>query len=87
MSLDGICCNRIVNTGESEMIDLPHTHSAVESLSTALATNNPQHRAIYLESLWTIVRMALVESASAPIIATQQDMLTVDAILAQSKIV
>lgn len=69
------------------MIDLPHTHNAVESLATAFATNSPQHRAIYLESLWAVVRMALVEMESAPIIATQQDMLIVDAILAQSKIV
>ena len=69
------------------MIDLPHTHNAVESLATAFATNSPQHRAVYLESLWAVIRMALVEMESAPIIATQQDMLTVDAILAQSKIV
>ena len=67
------------------MIDLPHTHNAVESLATAFATNSPQHRAVYLESLWAIVRMALVESESAPIIATQKDMLAVDAILADSK--
>jgi len=64
-----------------------HTHNAVESLATAFATNSPQHRAVYLESLWAVIRMALVEMESAPIIATQQDMLTVDAILAQSKIV
>lgn len=69
------------------MIDLPHTQNAVESLATAFATNSPQHRAVYLESLWAVVRIALVEMESAPIIATQQDMLTVDAILAQSKIV
>jgi len=68
------------------MIDLPHTQNAVESLATAFATNNPQHRAVYLESLWAVVRIALVEMESAPIIATQQDMLAVDAILAQSKI-
>lgn len=68
------------------MIDMPHTHDAVESLATAFATDSPQHRAIYLEALWAIVRMALVESASAPMIATQEDMLAVDAILAQSKI-
>jgi hypothetical protein len=69
------------------MIDLPHTQNAVESLATAFATNNLRHRAVYLESLWAIVRMALVEMESAPIIATQQDMLAVDAILARSKIV
>jgi hypothetical protein len=67
------------------MIDLPHTQNAVESLASAFATHNPQHRAVYVESLWAIVRMAMVESKSAPIIATQQDMLAVDAILANSK--
>jgi hypothetical protein len=67
------------------MTELPHTRHAVEVLADAFATNNPQHRAIYLESLWVVVRMALVESVSAPIIATQRDMLAVEAILADSK--
>ena len=67
------------------MTDLPNTTNAVESLADAFATNAPEHRAVYLESLWAIVRMALVEGASVPIIATQQDILAVDAILADSK--
>ncbi|HCN90053.1 MAG TPA: hypothetical protein DIT28_12895 [Oxalobacteraceae bacterium] len=67
------------------MIDLPRTSAAIESLVTALATNNREHRAIYLEALQTVVRLARVESESAAIIATRQDVLQVDAILEASK--
>jgi hypothetical protein len=67
------------------MIELPRTSSAVEFLATALATDSPQHRAIYLEALHSVIRLALAESESAPIIAVRQDMLQVDAILEASK--
>lgn len=65
---------------KAAMIDLPRTSAAIESLATALATNNREHRAIYLEALRTVVRLARAESESAAIIAIRQDILQVDAI-------
>ena len=67
------------------MIDLPLTNAAAELLATGLAKNNLDHRAVYLQSLHALIRLALAESNSAPIIAARNDMLQVDAILEVSK--